>query len=196
MVASMASSTMPISVTSLPTSDQLPTSANGMTAANASLNENNFFQLLTAQLENQDPLNPLSASDFAAELAQFSTAIGVQQLQSTQTSYGNLQLSSMVGRNVAVTGSSLVLNQNGTATGAFNLSGASSDVQVAITDSTGNTLQTLDLGAQPSAGSPPSPGMGSKRTVRPRPRGPISSRSALSVPRDRRSRQRPIRWCR
>lgn len=150
MVASMASSTMPISVTSLPTSDQLPTSANGMTAANASLNENNFFQLLTAQLENQDPLNPLSASDFAAELAQFSTAIGVQQLQSTQTSYGNLQLSSMVGRNVAVTGSSLVLNQNGTATGAFNLSGASSDVQVAITDSTGNTLQTLDLGAQPS----------------------------------------------
>jgi flagellar basal-body rod modification protein FlgD len=138
---------MSASVVSLPSGDQLPKSANGTSAANSTLNENNFFQLLTAQLENQDPLNPLSASDFAAELAQFSTAIGVQQLQSTQTSYGNVQLSSLIGKNVAVTGNMLSL-QNGTATGAYNLSGAASDVLVTIADGSGKQLQVMDLGAQ------------------------------------------------
>lgn len=148
MVGSVASSTMPSNVVSLPSGDQLPQSANGSTATNATLNENNFFQLLTAQLENQDPLNPTSPSDFAAELAQFSTAIGVQQLQTTQTSYGNLQLSQLVGQNVAVAGNSLVLGSSGTATGAYNLASAATDVQVTIADSTGNVLGTMDLGAQ------------------------------------------------
>jgi flagellar basal-body rod modification protein FlgD len=148
MLGSIASSTMPANVVSLPSGDQLPQSANGASAANASLNENNFFQLLTAQLENQDPLNPMSASDFAAELAQFSTAIGVQQLQTTQTSYGNLQLSQLVGKNVAVTGNALVLGQSGTATGAYNLSSAASDVLVTVADATGNQLGVLDLGPQ------------------------------------------------
>jgi flagellar basal-body rod modification protein FlgD len=148
MLGSVASSTMPSNVVSLPSGDQLPQSANGSSATNAALNENNFFQLLTAQLENQDPLNPTSPSDFAAELAQFSTAIGVQQLQTTQTSYGNLQLSQLVGQNVAVAGNSLVLGSSGKATGAYNLASAATDVQVTIADSTGTVLGTMDLGAQ------------------------------------------------
>ena len=139
---------MPATVTSLPNGDQLPKSAQNNQATNAQLNENNFFQLLTAQLENQDPLNPMSASDFAAELAQFSTAIGVQQLQSTQQSYGNLQLSGLVGKNVAVAGNALVLGSGGTATGAYNLSGPASAVTVTVGDAQGNLLQVLNLGPQ------------------------------------------------
>ena len=148
MFASTTSSVMPANVVSLPSGDQLPKSAQGTSAANPSLNENNFFQLLTAQLENQDPLNPMSASDFAAQLAQFSTAIGVQQLQSTQASYGNLQLSGLIGKNVAVAGNALVLGQNGAATGAYSLSGAAGDVLVTVADSAGNRLQVIDLGPQ------------------------------------------------
>jgi len=148
MLSSQASSVMPATVTSLPNGDQLPKSAQNNQATNAQLNENNFFQLLTAQLENQDPLNPMSASDFAAELAQFSTAIGVQQLQSTQQSYGNLQLSGLVGKNVAVAGNALVLGSGGTATGAYNLSGPASAVTVTVGDAQGNLLQVLNLGPQ------------------------------------------------
>jgi flagellar basal-body rod modification protein FlgD len=148
MLGSVASSTMPANVVSLPSGDQLPKSASGASATNATLNENNFFQLLTAQLENQDPLNPMSASDFAAELAQFSTAIGVQQLQSTQASYGNMQLSGLIGKTVAVTGNALVLSQSGTATGAYNLSNAASDVMVTVGDASGNILGVMDLGPQ------------------------------------------------
>lgn len=150
MTTGLTSSAMAASVVSLPSSDQLPSNPNGNPATNANLNENNFFQLLTAQLENQDPLNPLKASDFAAELAQFSTAIGVQQLQNSQQSYNNLQLSGLVGRNVAVSGNSLILGKNGAATGAINLASAASDVVVSITDSSGQLVQSLDLGPQSS----------------------------------------------
>lgn len=38
-----------------------------------------FLQLLSAQVKNQDPLNPISDSDFTAQLAQF------QQLQDMET---------------------------------------------------------------------------------------------------------------
>jgi flagellar basal-body rod modification protein FlgD len=150
MVASVSHSAMAAQVVSLPSSDQVPTSSsnNGLGGAqSAILNENNFFQLLTAQLENQDPLNTMSASDFAAELAQFSTAIGVQSMSATQSAYGNLQLSSMVGQKVAVQGNALILNQGTPATGAFSLSGAASDVIVTVSDNSGNQLATLDLGA-------------------------------------------------
>lgn len=65
---------MPATVTNLPAGTQLPAGANGISGAGQTLNEANFFQLLTAQLEHQDPLNPMSGDQFAAELAQFSTA--------------------------------------------------------------------------------------------------------------------------
>jgi flagellar basal-body rod modification protein FlgD len=46
------------------------------------LNQQQFLQLLTAQLQNQDPLNPVSSQDFATQLAQLSTVSGIQQLNS------------------------------------------------------------------------------------------------------------------
>ena len=155
-----APSTMPATVVTLPSSDQVPSSnANGLGGVqNAILNENNFFQLLTAQLENQDPLNTMSASDFAAQLAQFSTAIGVQQMSATQVAYGNLQLSQLVGQQVAVQGNVLLLTQAGAGTllnqgqikpanGAFNLPANAADVTVTVADATGTTIDTIDLGA-------------------------------------------------
>ena len=42
-------------------------------------NEQTFLQLLVAQLQNQDPLNPQDGTQFVTELAQFSSV--EQQLQ-------------------------------------------------------------------------------------------------------------------
>jgi len=148
MIQPVSHSTMPAVVTSTPSIDTVPTGSNGLGGVqNAMLNENNFFQLLTAQLENQDPLNTMTASDFAAQLAQFSTAIGVQNMQQTQAAFGGLQLSSLVGQNVAVHGNSVILKTGSPATGAFALAGAAADVVVQVTDTVGNPLATIDLGA-------------------------------------------------
>lgn len=140
-----AASAMPASVATLPAGSQLPTGASGLSGSNAqSLTENNFFQLLTTQLENQDPLNPMSSDQFAAELAQFSTANGVQNLD---TSFSAQQAVGLVGHNVAVSGNGLILGASGNASGAFNLASAAGSVTVTIADSTGKTVASLNLGA-------------------------------------------------
>lgn len=48
------------------------------------LTQNDFLQLLVAQLSQQDPMNPVSDTDFAAQMAQFTA------LQETQTMQGNM----------------------------------------------------------------------------------------------------------
>ena len=73
-------------------------------ASSSLVNQDDFLKLLTAQLKNQDPLNPVSNSDFTAQLAQFSTLSGVQQLNtSTQQMLALQQISqgaSLVGKSV------------------------------------------------------------------------------------------------
>jgi flagellar basal-body rod modification protein FlgD len=145
-----AASIMPASVTSLPQGQQLPStqSASASTSgANTTLTEGDFLTLLTTQLENQDPLNPQSPSDMAAELAQFSTASGVQTLTTDFGSTSGVQAASLVGQNVAVAGNTIVLGSKGSAPGAFSLSAAASDVKVSIVNSSGGVVNTIDLGA-------------------------------------------------
>jgi flagellar basal-body rod modification protein FlgD len=167
----MSASIMPASVTPLTQGTQLPSAAATQQSTPAGmLSQNDFLTLLTTQLEHQDPLNPQSPSDFAAELAQFSTASGIQTLNTTLTSTSGLQAASLVGRNVAVPGNQLLLGSSGGAPGSFNLSGQASDVVVAVVNSSGGIVATMDLGplaagtqsfnwnGQDSAGKPQPPG--------------------------------------
>ena len=79
-------------------------SAGAKDAPSSLVSQDDFLKLLTAQLKNQDPLNPVSNSDFTAQLAQFSTLSGVQQLNtSTQQMLALQQISqgaSLVGKKV------------------------------------------------------------------------------------------------
>src|SRR5277367_5175661 len=146
-----AASVMPASVTTLPTGTQLPsvsstTSTAKVNGVNTTLTEADFLTLLTTQLENQDPLNPQNPSDMAAELAQFSTASGVQTLNTTVGDTSGVQAAGLIGKNVAVAGNTLILGSSGSAQGALNLSAAAKDVSVTVTNSSGSVVATVDLG--------------------------------------------------
>ncbi len=61
-----------------PTSSTTSTTGTGQTSGSGSsttqpgtVNENMFLQLLVAQLQNQDPLNPPDGTQFVTQLAQF-----------------------------------------------------------------------------------------------------------------------------
>jgi flagellar basal-body rod modification protein FlgD len=57
-------------------------SSNTSTAAETQVTEQQFLQLLVAQLQNQDPLDPMDGTQFVSQLAQFSELqqmIGVNQ---------------------------------------------------------------------------------------------------------------------
>jgi flagellar basal-body rod modification protein FlgD len=149
-----SASVMSSTVTSLPQGTQLPSAtakANSATGA-STLSQNDFLTLLTTQLEHQDPLNPQSPSDFAAELAQFTTASGVQNLNTAFGTSGGIQAVGLVGKSVSVAGNQLVLGSSGSAQGAFSLSAAAKDVSVTIANASGSVVATVDLGAM-AAGS-------------------------------------------
>ncbi len=53
------------------TSTSGSTTSGSTSGSGSSTNENMFLQLLIAQLENQDPMNPTDGTQFVTELAQF-----------------------------------------------------------------------------------------------------------------------------
>ena len=70
-----------------------------------------FLQLFTAQLKNQNPLDPMENEAFVAQLAQFSSVEGIKGMQSSlETLVGNLREqslltgSALVGKRVAIAG--------------------------------------------------------------------------------------------
>ena len=92
------------------------------------LGQDEFFQLMVAQLTNQDPLKPLESNEFLGQVAQFSTVTGVQDMHQAITdlaasfqSNQALQASTMVGRDVLVPGSRTLLGADGTLKAAADL---------------------------------------------------------------------------
>jgi flagellar basal-body rod modification protein FlgD len=119
--------------------------------------QDRFLKLLVAQLNNQDPMNPMDNAQMTSQMAQINTVTGIQQVNATLKSMADqfssmqvMQGASMVGREVLVNGSNVTLNA-GLAKGAMNLSGAADSVKVEIVTPGGQVLDTLNLGAQ-SAG--------------------------------------------
>ncbi len=54
------------------------------------LNQNDFLQLLVAQMQNQDPTNPVSSDQFLQEMASFTEVVDISQLQTlTQSILSN-----------------------------------------------------------------------------------------------------------
>ena len=52
-------------------------------AISSDLGRDQFLQLLVAQLRNQDPLEPVNNENFIAQLAQFSTLEGIENLNAS-----------------------------------------------------------------------------------------------------------------
>lgn len=115
-----------------------------------------FLKMLVAQLNNQDPLNPMDNSQLTSQLAQMSTVSGIENLNTTLTSLVNqtganqtLQAASMIGHQVLTPGSSVTL-ANGAATPfGINVQGPADTVTVTVTDAGGHVVRTMNVGALP-----------------------------------------------
>lgn len=146
---------MTVSSTSSTTGTSSTTSGNQLAITSGTDLQNTFMQLLVAQLQNQDPLNPMDNSQMTSQLAQINTVNGIQQLNTTMSSMATqsaaTQASSLIGRTVQVPSSNLTL-ASGTANFGISVPNGADDVVVTIKDANGNTVRSVDLG-QMSAGS-------------------------------------------
>jgi flagellar basal-body rod modification protein FlgD len=95
-----------------------PATSSGSGTGSQSLTQANFLQLLVTQMSSQDPLNPESDTDFAAQLAQFSS---LQESQDMQSDLQNIQATGLIGQVVTVLPK----------TGGSSVTGVVSSVQIA-----------------------------------------------------------------
>ena len=115
--------------------------------------QDRFLKLLTTQLRNQDPLNPMDNAQMTSQLAQISTVDGIAKLNATleklvgsQQGSEALQAAALVGRDVLVDGRNLQIAGAGASAGV-ELGSAADKVSVNIVDANGLTVRTLSLGA-------------------------------------------------
>ncbi len=113
-----------------------------------------FMKLLVAQMQNQDPMNPMDNSQMTAQLAQLNTVSGISQLNTTLSSVlssfqssQTMQASSLIGREVLVPISKLQLAK-GQASMGVELKQSVESLKLTVLDSTGQALRSIDLGPQ------------------------------------------------
>lgn len=109
-------------------------------------NYDQFLQILTAQLQNQSPLEPLDANEFTEQLVQFSS---VEQAIKTNDSLESLialsasneatSLVGYLGQNITAEGAATSL-QNGAAIWHLNASDYASETKVTIRNAAGSII--------------------------------------------------------
>ena len=119
------------------------------------LGQDAFMKLLLAQLQNQDPLNPMQNGEFMTQLAQFESVSGIDDLNKSfddfATSFQSnqaLQASSLVGRWVLVESGQATLWPDAGMVGGVDVPQSSQQVLITIRNSAGQTVQQIDMGEQ------------------------------------------------
>ncbi len=115
--------------------------------------QDRFLKLLVAQLNNQDPMNPMDNAEMTTQMAQINTVVGINELNSTMAAMSSqftamqvLQGTSMIGRTVLSEGNALGTPVEKISTAAFDLSGTAADVKVNIKTAAGTVVDTVNLG--------------------------------------------------
>jgi flagellar basal-body rod modification protein FlgD len=140
--------------------DRLNGAADGAGSTGSTQNdagsEDRFLKLLVAQMQNQDPMNPLDNAQVTSQMAQINTVSGIDKLNKTVAGLNGqlvqlqaLQGVTLVGRDVTVVGDRLAV-ADGVGIGGFELKSAADNVKVEILNGAGRVAGTLDLGAQAS----------------------------------------------
>ena len=133
-------------------SSSLSTTTSGTGQISAQEQSDRFMKLLVAQLNNQDPMNPMDNAEMTSQMAQINTVSGIQNLNETVQSlsgqFASMQLlqgTAMIGHDVLTSGNSMSV-QDGVAKGALELPSNADTVTVQVRSPGGQLLDTINLG--------------------------------------------------
>jgi flagellar basal-body rod modification protein FlgD len=125
--------------------------------AKGDLGKNEFLMLLVTQLRHQDPLNPMDATAFASQLAEFS---GLEQLiqlnerfeaQADSTAMMSLSINtslaaSLVGRRVLAVGTQVFVPASGEASITVDVNGSGGSASLRLLDVNGAEIAVQNIG--------------------------------------------------
>jgi len=117
------------------------------------VSKEDFLRLLVAQLEHQDPLNPMEGTEFTAQLAQFSSLeqlINVNKnlgkLGTLETSMIQSQAVGMLGKQVLAEGNTFTISDGVSSDITFSLDGSSDQTMLSVLDANGGLVTVMDAG--------------------------------------------------
>ena len=159
----MASTTIPSNVR-----DQLPASLTTLASeqqvqANnqGTLGQSQFLKLMTAQLQNQDPMQPMENGEFLGQMAQFSTVSSMGDMATQMKAVADqlsanrlLASGSMIGRSVLSENNIGTLREGASVDGVVRLTAPADGATVYVKNAVGQVMDTFELGPAGSGDYP------------------------------------------
>ena len=117
------------------------------------LDQDDFLSLLTKQLSQQDPSDPVDNDKMIQQMTSFSTLTGINQindqlstLSTSLTSNQALQASTLVGQEVLVSNSTLVKGESGEESLIANMNADAKNALIRIENEAGELVRTIETG--------------------------------------------------
>lgn len=117
-------------------------------APQKTMGQEDFLKLLTTQMQNQDPTNPVDNTKMIADMAQFSSLEAMKQLNDTVSSMSQMfktnqavQASVLVGKDVVVPGTKVNLISGSAPVALVNIEESLTDVKAQIRNASGELVR-------------------------------------------------------
>ena len=121
--------------------------------------QDDFLKLLIAQLQNQDPLQPMDNQEFAAQLATFNSLgqlIEINEklgaMNNGQGSMNQYNAASLIGKQIGAAGNQVGLTSGSSPTIGYQLGANAAKVVVSIVGPDGTLVRRIDAGARNAGG--------------------------------------------
>ncbi len=116
------------------------------------LGQEDFLQLIVAQIQNQDPFEPVENGAFIGQLAQFGTVDGVNNLNDAFAEFSQgilsnqtLNAAGLIGKSVLVEGNQVAVKEGKPVEAFVDANSQAGMASVQITDAVGKVVHTEDV---------------------------------------------------
>jgi len=137
----MSTSTNPIAANTAASA----AAASSAIPANMQINETDFLQLISTQLQNQDPLQPTDPSQFLGQLEGLSEVSSLQSMQSAMSSSQLSNSAGLLGQSILAPGTTAALATGGSIAGAVNAPSGATGLTVSIANSSGVPVTSFQV---------------------------------------------------
>lgn len=121
-----------------------------------SLGKDEFLRMLIAQLENQDPLDPMEDKEFISQMAQFSSLEQMQNMNANleenlnwnyllSQTINNTMSTSLIGKDVKASGNQFYLDEGSDAALNFKLDAFAAEATISVYDGAGELVDTIKV---------------------------------------------------
>lgn len=118
------------------------------------LGQEDFLRLLVAQMQNQDPVNPVENNEFLGQIAQFSMVSGIEDMSSSfggfQTDFFSNQAmaaAQLVGKEVLVNNPAVSFEEGQQVGGSIEANASLHSVNINVYSAAGDLVRVIDYGS-------------------------------------------------